>query len=431
MSTSQMSPGQMSPDKTSPNKTSMHQPPVFLSFAFRPFFLLAAAFSMIAILLWVVILHGAGWAAVPLDPMAWHGHEMLFGFGEAAVAGFLLTAVATWTKRPPVSGGLLALLVLAWLVGRIAMFFSSGLSAATVMVADLFFPILLVVLAGREIIGGRNRRNLGIVGVLLVFALLDLAFHFGRLGIWPGATIPSLYLATHMFLVLITIIGGRIIPNFTAGWLRARGVERLPRSLPWVEKLIIPAVILTAIADTFQSTAAGLATTGAATIAGVLALVAGLLHLIRLSGWRGLATGGEPLVTVLHVAYAWLPIGYLLLGLVSLDLLPLPRPAALHALTMGGVGGMILAVITRVALGHTGRPLKASKPTVVAYIVFNIGVLVRILSPLMPASYTMFIDAAATAWVVAFGLFLVGYWRALIEPRADSQAGNRTAARGG
>lgn len=399
----------------------MGSPPAFLSYAFRPFFLLAAAFSIFAILAWVVILHGTPWASAPLDPMAWHAHEMLFGFAGAAVSGFLLTAVATWTGRRPVSGGLLALLVLAWLIGRVAMLFDAGLPGVVVMIADLLFPVLLALLAAREIIGGRNRRNVGIVVVLLVFALLDLVFHLGRIGIWPGAMMPALYLTTHVFLLLITVIGGRIIPNFTAGWLRARGVQLLPRSLPWLERLIIPAVILAAITDTFHA-ATGLTAGIAATVAGVVALAAGMLHLIRLSGWRGLSTGAEPLVTVLHVAYAWLPIGYLLLGLVSLDLLPLPRSAALHALTMGGVGGMILAVITRVALGHTGRPLKASRPTVVAYVIFNIGVLVRILSPLVPTAYAMFIDTAAGAWLVAFGLFLIGYWRALIEPRPDGKA---------
>lgn len=395
----------------------MSSPSIFLSYAFRPFFLLGAAFSMLAVLIWVAILHGGGWASAPLDPMAWHAHEMLFGFGGAAVAGFLLTAVATWTKRPPIAGALLGLLVAAWLIGRVVMLLDADLPGLVVMVGDLLFPVLLVALAAREIIGGGNRRNLGIVGVLLAFAVLDLVFHLGRLGIWPNAAMPALHLTTHMFLVLITVIGGRIIPNFTAGWLRGRGVQELPRSLPWVEGLIIPAVILTAIADIFQATT-GLLGGAASMVVALVALATGILHLIRLSGWRGLSTSAEPIVIVLHVAYLWLPIGYLLLSLVDLGLVPLSRSAAFHALTMGGVGGMILAVTTRVALGHTGRPLKASGLTVVAYIIFNIGVLIRILSPLAP-TYTMFIDIAASAWIVAFGLFLAGYWRALLEPRAD------------
>ncbi|MEZ5565950.1 MAG: NnrS family protein [Gammaproteobacteria bacterium] len=392
-------------------------PPAFLSYPFRPFFLLAAAFSMVAILVWVLILRGMGWESAPTDPLAWHAHEMLFGFGGAAVAGFLLTAVATWTGRRPIAGFELGLLVATWLAGRLVMLLGTDLPGLVVMGGDMLFPALLATFAAREIIGGGSRRNLGLVGVLLVFAGLDVAFHLGRIGVWPGATLPALYLTTHLFLLLITVIGGRIIPAFTGNWLRGRGRQNLPRSIPWVEKLIVPVVILTGIIDTFGA-ASGMQPRTLSIIVGTFALAAALLHMVRLSGWQGLATGAEPLVTILHVAYAWLPIGYLLLSLGDLGL-SLPRSAALHALTMGGVGGMILAVTTRVALGHTGRPLKAGRLTVVAYIVFNIGVLVRILSPLVPVAYFTFIDVAAAAWLVAFGLFLVGYWRALVLPRPD------------
>jgi uncharacterized protein involved in response to NO len=332
---------------------------------------------------------------------------MLFGFAGAAIAGFLLTAVATWTGRPPVAGRLLGALVVAWLAGRAAMLSGTGLPAWLVALADLAFPVFLAVIATREIVAGGSRRNFGIAGVVTAFAVLDGLFHLGYSGMWPGADRMALYLTAHGLLVLITVIGGRIIPSFTGNWLRQRGDTRAPRSRPWVEMLLVPLVVLAGIADSIP---------GPATLVAVLSIAAAALHGLRLSGWRGRAAAGEPLVVILHVAYAWLPVGYLLLGLTALGL-PLPRSAALHALTMGGIGTMILAVATRVALGHTGRALVAAPLTTVAYVVLSAGVLVRILSPLAPGAYLSLIDTAALAWLVAFGLFTLVYWPILTQPR--------------
>ena len=276
-----------------------------------------------------------------------------------------------------------------------------------VALADLAFPVLLAVIATREIVAGGSRRNFGIAGVVTAFAVLDGVFHLGYSGMWPGADRMALYLTAHGLLVLITVIGGRIIPSFTANWLRLRGDTRAPRSRPWVETLLIPLAILAGVADSIPAPAP---------VAAALSLAAAALHGLRLSGWRGRAAAGEPLVLILHVAYAWLPVGYLLLGLTALGL-PLPRSAALHALTMGGVGTMILAVATRVALGHTGRALVAAPLTTAAYVALNAGVLVRILSPLAPGAYLSLIDTAAAAWLVAFGLFTLVYWPVLTQPR--------------
>ncbi len=381
------------------------QPSTFLSYAFRPFFLLGALFAIVAVLLWVAALHATGFA--PADPVAWHAHEMLFGFAGAAIAGFLLTAVATWTGRPPVTGVLLGTLVVAWIAGRAAMVVDGHLPGGILALADLAFPMLLAVIATREIVVGGSRRNFGLAGIVSAFAILDGVFHLGRVGLWPGADRVALYLTAHGLLVLITIIGGRIIPMFTGNWLRLRGDLRLPRSRPWVETVLVPVVVLAAVADSVAAPAA---------VVAVLSIAAAALHALRLSAWRGSATIAEPLVAILHVAYAWLPIGYLLLGLTALGL-PLPRSAALHALTMGGIGTMILAVTTRVALGHTGRALAAAPLITVAYVVLSAGVLIRIASPLAPGAYLPLIDAAATAWLVAFGLFTVVYWPILTQPR--------------
>lgn len=385
----------------------MGQPWTLLSYAFRPFFLLGAVFGIVAIMLWLAMLHAPGVVPVAPDPVAWHAHEMLFGFAGAAIAGFLLTAVATWTGRPPVAGRLLGVLVVAWLAGRAAMLSGTGLPPWLVALADLAFPVLLAVIATREIVAGGSRRNFGIAGVVTAFALLDGLFHLGYSGMWSGADRMALYLTAHGLLVLITVIGGRIIPSFTGNWLRQRGDMRAPRSRPWVEALLVPLAILAGIADS---------TPVAAPVVAVLSMAVAALHGLRLSGWRGRAAAREPLVLILHVAYAWLPVGYLLLGLTALGL-PLPRSAALHALTMGGVGTMILAVATRVALGHTGRALVAAPLTTVAYVALNAGVLVRIVSPLAPGAYLSLIDTAAMAWLIAFGLFTLVYWPILTQPR--------------
>lgn len=380
-----------------------------LTVAFRPFFLLGALFGMVAVLVWLAALHGLGWATAATDPVAWHAHEMLFGFAGAAIAGFLLTAVATWTGRPKVAGPVLGALVVAWVVGRIAMLPGQVLPDAVVAIADLAFPIVLTAIALREIIGGNSRRNFGIAAVVAAFATLDGVFHLGRSGLWPGAERVALFLTAHGLLVLITVVGGRIIPSFTGNWLRLRGDSNLPRSRAWLETVLIPLVILAGITDSI-----GLP----AMVVAALSLAAAALHALRLSGWRGRATAAEPLVAILHVAYAWLPIGYLLLGLTALGL-PLPRSAALHALTMGGIGTMILAVSTRVALGHTGRALVAAPLTVVAYVVLSAAVLVRILSPLAPGSSLALIDVAGAGWFAAFGLFLAVYWSILTRPRVN------------
>lgn len=381
-----------------------------LDYAFRPFFLLGGAFAVAAILAWVLALHGIAGIGQP-DAASWHAHEMLFGFGGAAIGGFLLTAVATWTGRPPVAGPPLGALVVAWLAGRLAM--ASSLPAPAVALLDLAFPLLMAAITAREIIAGRSRRNFGIAAGVTLLAALDALFHLGRTGAWPGADRVALLLTAHGLALLVTVVGGRIIPSFTANWLRLRGDARLPRAWPWLERLVLAATALAGLADSLGAPAP---------VAAASAMAAAAAHAARLAAWRGPATAREPLLAVLHVAYAWLPAAYALLGLTALGL-PLPHSAALHALTMGGVGSMVLAVSTRVALGHTGRPLVAAPLTVAAYAVLNVAVVARIAGPLSAGAAMAWVDAAAAGWIVAFGLFLWVYGPILWKPRADGRPG--------
>jgi uncharacterized protein involved in response to NO len=387
----------------------------FLSYAFRPFFLLNGLFAMAVVAFWIMALHGVGPATLPADIVFWHGHEMLVGFAMAAIAGFILTAVATWTGRPPRQGMPLALLVFAWLAGRLAMFLSGVLPAVAVAVTDMLFPVLLVIYVAWEVFAAGNRRNYPIVLITVLLAMINLLFHLaltGEIRLSVGADRIALYLMINLVLLLITVIGGRIIPSFSANWLRARGSTVLPVTGGLTDKL---AIMLTIATGLFASVLPVSRTTGA------LAIAAGLVHGYRLIRWRGYATWGEPLLFVLHAAYFWLPAGYLLLGFAIYSRF-IPVTAALHVLTMGGIAFMIMAVSTRVALAHTGRKLHAARLTVFAYWILFLAVILRLLSVFSGPRYFVLIDASAVAWILAFGIFVWVYWPVLTGPavKADS-----------
>jgi uncharacterized protein involved in response to NO len=381
-----------------------NQPPVLLSYAFRPFFLLGAVFAVLTLIIWLLTLHGVG---LPGVTPYWHAHEMLFGLAMAAVAGFSLTAVANWTGRPAVKGAPLFWLLVSWMVGRLAMLFTLSLPAPLILTLDSFFPLLLCFLLGKEIIAGKSHRNFPIIAILVLVVLLNLLFHLGSGGWLPGSDRLSLYLLIHCLLLLITIIAGRITPVFTGNWLRQQGSTLQPVNS---NALTLAAIVLTLLV--------GLSASFAPThvLTGVLAFAAGLTHAYRLSQWKGLSTTSNPLLFVLHVAYLWLPIGYALLACAVFGWLFTPT-AALHALTMGVIGGMVLAVTTRVSLGHTGRPLEAARLTVLAYWLLTLSVIFRVLSPLSTNKYMLMIDLSATSWVLAFGLFLWVYWPILTRAK--------------
>jgi uncharacterized protein involved in response to NO len=380
-----------------------------MSYAFRPFFLSAGLFAIVAISVWLMALHGTGLALVPATLPYWHGHEMVVGFAMAAMAGFVLTAVATWTDRAPLEGTLLGVLVLAWLLGRFAMLATTQLPYWLVACVDTIFPFLLAFLVGREVVGGGSHRNYPIIGIILVLAVLNLLYHLGVMRVLPGMDRLALTLLIHVVLLMITVIAGRIIPNFTANWLRARGHERLPENRPLIDGITVAATVATGVSVSL---------TAFGPVTAFLATVAALSHFIRLARWRGLATTSEPLLFVLHVAYLWLPVGYGLTALAAFGLI-FPASAALHALTMGGIGNMILAVTSRVALAHTGRPLHAPGLIVLAYAILNAAVVARVLSPLNSGLTVGLIDLSALGWIATFAIFTGVYWPVLTRPRVD------------
>lgn len=287
------------------------------------------------------------------------------------------------------------------------MFLIAWLPASLVFFLDMLFPILLGLLLSREIIAGRSRRNYPLVVIVFLIAGLNALYQLGAAQWLPGSERLAIYLLIHTLLLLVTIIAGRIVPNFTANWLRQQGQKQMPVDSDFVTKTTLVLTVLVGLTASFLPVHP---------LTGMLAFGAAIVHGLKLARWQGLATISNPLLFVLHAAYLWLPIGYALLGCAVFGWLFTPT-AALHALTMGAIGGMVLAVTTRVALGHTGRPLQAARLTVLAYFLLMLAVLIRVLGPLSAQDYLMMIDISALGWVLAFSIFTWVYWPILCRPR--------------
>jgi uncharacterized protein involved in response to NO len=387
---------------------------VLWSYAFRPFFLLVAIEGCGRVLLWLAMLHG--WLPAPqwVDPVLWHAHEMLFGFVAAAIAGFLLTAVPTWTQSPPVSGAPLAALAGLWLAGRVAMAGAGHLPAPLVAAADLAFPAALAVAVARPILRARAWRNAGIVAALLLLLAADAASQLDALGLAPGAARRALHVAILFVAILILVIGGRITPAFTQGALQRAGRPEALRRHPALDRIAIAAAVALALAEAFVPRS--LAT-------GAVAAVASLATAGRMVGWRTRLALRDPLLGILHVGHAWVAVGFGLVALADLGA-PVPATAALHALTAGAMGTMILAVASRVALGHTGRPLVAPPSAVLAYGLVNAGAVIRVLGPMLaPGALVLVWSASGVLWSAAFAVFGIGYARVLVGPRVDGRPG--------
>ncbi|MGH7096914.1 MAG: NnrS family protein [Stellaceae bacterium] len=388
-----------------------HAGPVILSAGFRPFFLASALWAAIAIPLWLAA-YAAG-LAMPsaLPALVWHVHEMVFGFAAATVAGFMLTAIPNWTGRMPLQGAALATLVGLWALGRVGVLFSSVWGEPAAAVADLSFPAVFLGAIAREIIAGRNRRNLPMLAALALLLIGNLLVHLDALGLAATAELGNrIGLAT--LWMLISLVGGRIIPSFTRNWLvKARPGTRLPAPAGRFDQVTL---VVTGIALALWAGAPEARATSWAL------LVAGVFVAVRLCRWRGLGTTREPLLLILHVGYGWLALGLVLLGVNGLDPV-LPATAALHALTVGAIGTMTLAVMTRASLGHTGRPLSAGPGTGAIYLLVTLAAVLRILAPLAGAHMVLALWLAGAAWSGAFGLFAVLYGQALARPRVRGE----------
>jgi uncharacterized protein involved in response to NO len=382
-------------------------------YGFRPFFLLCGLLALAIVPLWLFRFAHASVPFGALPGVYWHAHEMLFGFIGAAIAGFLLTAVPSWTGSPGFAGRPLIIMVSLWLAGRIAMAMTDVLPfwlAASIELALL--PMLLILLAP-PIVRARNR-NLPILGVITVLWLIDAAFMraLGKGDILLAA--GAARVAVDLVLVLVVVIGGRIVPAFTGNALRRLGADVAPVSRGWLEIIAIGSVVAITLCDLFFPDT---------TAAGVLAAIAAAAHAVRLAGWRSFRVRGEPILWVLHVAYAWVPIA---LALKSAWLLGDAGFATKwqHALTYGAFGTMILAVMTRASLGHTGRPLVVTRSIAVAYVLLTAGAVLRVFGgALVPEHYLLTLSASGLAWSAAFAIFVWVYGPILMSPRIDGRQG--------
>ncbi len=381
---------------------------------FRPFFLLAALQGAAAVAVWAAASAGLGAVPAWLPGPWWHAHEMLFGFVAAAVAGFLLTAVPVWTATPPVAGAPLAGLVALWLAGRLAMAGAGALPAGLVAVVDLaFLPALAIALAPALARPGQAR-NRGFLAVLTGLTAANAVMHAQAAGLLAAGARPALYATVDGIALLIVVIGGRIAPAFTRNALQRAGVTAPVRSPAWLGAAAIAALLALTAADALQVPP---------TTTGALAGVAALAVAARMAGWQSARTLRDPLLWSLHLGVAWVAVG--LAARAAAELLgALPPTAALHALTAGAMGGTILAVMSRVGLGHTGRPLVPPRGTVLAYGGVHGAALLRVLGPtLLPEWTVVLVLASGLLWAAAFVLFAVLYAPILLRPRIDGLPG--------
>jgi uncharacterized protein involved in response to NO len=367
------------------------QGPVMLASGHRPFFLMAGLYGATALPLWLAAYFGY----LPLTA-SWHGHEMIFGFAVAAIAGFLMAAVPKWTNSTGIAGWPLVLLIALWLAGRLSMW-----AGQAVFIDLLFLPVLATFVLA-DIARARNARNYQVAGILFVLAVFDALYHFYD---------PSLALrvSTLMIVALIALIGGRIIPAFTQNALRMKHGAHItchtPRVLDW---LAVPSVIMVVVVELLLPQSAQ---------AGVASLGAGIILFLRMFGWQTRRTLRMPLVWILHVGYAWVPLGLFLNGLADLGA-PVNPSAAVHALTAGAIGTMILAVASRAALGHSGRPLEPSAWTVFAYALVIAAAILRVCG-----SFDGSVLLAGGLWFLGYGIFSAVYWPILTKPRIDGLPG--------
>ena len=380
--------------------------PPILRGGFRPFFFGGASWAVIALALWLLSLSGAVTLPTAFDPLAWHRHEMLFGFVGAIMSGFLLTAIPNWTGRLPIAGWPLLSLFGLWFAARLAVLCSALIGRVPAAVLDAGFFIVLAALGAREVVAAKNR-NVPVVGMILLFGVADALDH-AALGGLIGTADIGWRTGIALVVVLISLIGGRVTPSFTRNWMARQGMtEHLPTQPGRFDVLVIAG---TAIALVFW-----LATPDEP-LAGFMLILAALLQFLRLSRWGGWRTTRDPLVLILHVGYAWVPVGLLLLGW-SIAGSAIPRSAAVHALTAGAMTTMILAVMTRASLGHTARELRANAATQAIYLLVTIGAILRVAASLGAGPYMVMIDTAGLLWGGSLLLFLIAYAPVLWRPR--------------
>ena len=382
------------------------KPPFGLwALGFRPFYLLASAFAALSIALWALQFSGLLQHAYLQGPL-WHAHEMLFGFALAVVVGFLFTAGRNWSGQATPTGLPLAALAGLWLAGRILVLTPWGWAAALVNTA---FPLAAAIALGIPFYKARNTRNYFFVGLLALMGLAELGVHLSALGLLPLPGWAGIGLGLDVMLFIMAVMAGRVTPMFTNNGVPGARATRQPQ----LEKLALGLVLALLLADLLQLGGLALA---------LLALVAALAHLARWWLWQPWKTLRVPLVWVLHMAYLWIPVHLLLRALAAMAWVP--GTAATHALTAGAIGCMVIGMMTRTALGHTGRALRAGNTELICYGLIGSAALVRVFVPLLAPALTYHaVIAAAILWSCGFGWYALRYWPILSRARPDGHPG--------
>jgi len=374
----------------------VHQGWPLLANGFRPFFLFGSIYAGLAILVWLPLFYGEITLTSAFAPRDWHVHEMLYGYLPAVITGFLFTAIPNWTGRLPIQGTPLLVLVMVWIAGRLGVTFSAETGWLAAMLVDASFLLLVAAAAAREILAGRNWRNLNVVMLVLLLLTGNIAFHLEAH--FHGAADTGIRIGIGVVVLLISLIGGRIIPSFTRNWLVRENPGRLPVPFGRFDVIVVAigalALTVWVIRPVGRFTGTALA-------------IAGLLHLVRLGRWAGDRTWRERLVLILHVGYAFVPSGFLLNAMSAFELVP--AGAGIHAWMVGAAGTMTLAVMSRATLGHTGQQLTASRATQAIYAAIIVAALARICAVIEPAHSEPLLHLAAFAWAAAFFGFAISF----------------------
>ncbi|MDA5093767.1 NnrS family protein [Aliiroseovarius sp. KMU-50] len=395
-----MSDARKKPAQNSSSRVRNWSGPSVLSFGYRPFFLVASVWALLAMALWLLALAGVPVLGSRFDPITWHAHEMLFGYLGAALAGFMLTAVPNWTGRLPVLGWPLAGLVAIWGAGRLAVATSSLMSPYLTAAADVAFPLALFVLILREVAAGRSWKNLPLLALFGFFILGNMLFHVDAAQGRFAANGVGMRLGVATAIMLISLVGGRVIPSFTRNWLVKAGRAALPAAFGIIDKLVLISTALALFIWTvFPSSP----------LISELFILVGMGQLVRLMRWRSWAVRQEPLLWVLHAGYLFVPLGFLALGLSGLSTGLVPFLGALHLWMAGGIGIMTLAIISRASLAHAGKPLHASPRLAMAYNLVLLSVLLRFLAA-YPVGNGWAAHISAILWLAGYALFTWHFW---------------------
>lgn len=392
-------------------KTANYTGPALFSYGFRPFFLGAAMFALLAVPVWMLTYTGRLTLGGPFSPIDWHIHEMLFGYTSAVLAGFLFTAVPNWTGRMPTRGLPLMLLAALWVLGRLAVAGVFGAGPLLVLLIDAGFLFAIAAMVVTEIVAGKNWGNLKVVIPVLIYCAANVTFHLEAMV--TGNSDFGRRLGFSVVIFLIMLIGGRIIPSFTRNWMVKQKVTPLPVPFNRFDGacLVAAAVAMllwTVLPDALVSAAA--------------LVIAAALHIVRLHRWHGELTWRSPLLLMLHLAYCFIPLGLLATALAVIGILP--SATGLHLLGIGAAGGMTVAVMMRASFGHTGWSLEAGCVLTLAFALVVSAGLVRAALPDFEIAGVSGLWIAASLWSAGYGLFLWRIAPVLLRPNVARRTAN-------